>query len=54
MGPKDPNEIVISSLSSVIDNSVGSALSLSHEGLRFKSWFRHLLVLLFIHDLIDC
>jgi hypothetical protein len=39
---------------SVVDSSVGRALSFSHEGPRFKSRQGHLIVWLLICDLIDC
>jgi hypothetical protein len=39
---------------SVVDNSVGRALSFSHEGPRFKSRRGHLFLSLLICDLIDC
>jgi hypothetical protein len=39
---------------SVVDNSVGRGLSFSHEGPRFKSRRRHLLISLLICDQIDC
>jgi hypothetical protein len=38
----------------VVDSSVGRSLSISHKGPQFKSWHRHLFVLLLICDLIDC
>jgi hypothetical protein len=38
----------------VVDSSIGSALSFSHEGLQFKSWHGLLLVWLLICDQIDC
>jgi hypothetical protein len=39
---------------SVVDSSVGRALSFSHEGPWFKSRWGHLFFSLLIHDLIDC
>jgi hypothetical protein len=38
----------------VVDSSVGTALSFSHEGPWFKFRQGHLFVLLLICDLIDC
>jgi hypothetical protein len=39
---------------SVVNSSVGRALSFSHEGPRFKSQRGHLFASLLIWDLIDC
>jgi hypothetical protein len=41
-------------IKSVVDSSVGRAVSFSHEGPRFISWRGHLFVLLLICALIDC
>ncbi len=38
----------------MVDVSVGSVLSFSHEENRFNSRHGHLFVLLLIRDLIDC
>jgi hypothetical protein len=44
----------LSEIASVVDSSVGKALSFSHEGPRFKSRPGHMFVWLLICDLIDC
>jgi hypothetical protein len=41
-------------MKSVVDSSVGRALSFSHEGPRFKPRRGHLFILLLIFGLIDC